>query len=522
MLQQELKPMPSSAYPRQQDAWPLLSMRGVGKRFPGVIALEGVNLALYRGEVHALCGENGAGKSTLMKILSGVCQPDEGEIVYKGQAYRFASSVEAEVAGIAMIHQELNLVPHLSVAENIFLAREPRKGWLFVDAARMRTEAMKLLRRLNLTLDPDTPVRSLSMAQQQMVEIAKALSLDAEVLIMDEPTSSLTESEASQLFRIIRELKRSGVAIVYISHRLDEFDQIVDRVTVMRDGRFVSTAPLASTGIDHIVADMVGRALEQQFPVRRSVPQADVLMAACALERAGVFGPLSFELRRGEILGFAGLMGAGRTEVARALFGADPATSGSIRMGDKDIVVSSPRDAIGHGIAYVSEDRKNQGLAIRMSVKDNLTLTDVGAVAGRFGLVDAGRENTVAQRYIDSLAIKTQSPYQMVKNLSGGNQQKIVIGKWLFRGARIIIFDEPTRGIDVGAKYAIYELMDRLAHDGVGVILISSELPEILGMTDRVAVFHEGAITGVLDTSSASQEDIMHLASASTHSKNPT
>ena len=492
----------------------LLELRGITKRFPGVVALDGVSFKLRQGEVHALCGENGAGKSTLMKILSGVYQPDGGEIVYKGAPVRFASSVDAERVGIAIIHQELNLVPHLSVAENIFLAREPRRG-LFVDRARLRTDTEALLARLKLDVDPAAQVKSLSMAQQQMVEIAKALSLKAEILIMDEPTSSLTESETVRLFEIINELKRDGVAIVYISHRLDEFQHIVDRVTVMRDGKFISSAPFAGLTIDRIVADMVGRSLDQQFPPRHSHPSDEVLLDVKGLARSGVFGPVSFTLRRGEILGFAGLMGAGRTETARAIFGADPVSAGSVSLHGRQLHIGSPIDAIRHGIAYLSEDRKSQGLAVRMSVAANLTLTGVDTLANRAGLIDFVREDEVAREYIRTLDIKTPWPGQLVKHLSGGNQQKIAIGKWLFRQSRIMIFDEPTRGIDVGAKYAIYELLDRLAAEGVGVILISSELPEIMGMTDRVAVFHEGRINGILDTRSTSQEEIMHLASAS-------
>ncbi len=500
----------------EQD--PLLALRGITKRFPGVVALDGVSFELRQGEVHALCGENGAGKSTLMKILSGVYQADAGDIIYQGKNVRFGSSVEAEAAGIAIIHQELNLIPHLSVAENIFLAREPRRG-PFVDAKRLHLQAGALLQRLKLNVATTAQVLSLSMAQQQMVEIAKALSLSARVLIMDEPTSSLTESETGQLFEIINELKRSGVAIVYISHRLDEFQHIVDRVTVMRDGRFVSSAAYAEVSIDGIVADMVGRALDQQFPEQQRVPDETALLSVTDLARKGVFGPVSFTLRRGEILGFAGLMGAGRTEVARAIFGADPINGGRIVLGEREITVRSPIDAIAHGIAYLSEDRKNQGLAIRMSVAANVTLTDVQGVASAAGMIDFSREEAVARQYIDSLDIRTPSSKQIVKNLSGGNQQKIAIAKWLYRQSRIMIFDEPTRGIDVGAKFAIYQLLDRLASQGIGVILISSELPEIMGMTDRVVVFHEGHVKGIVRTADTTQEDIMHLASNSAHGK---
>ncbi len=499
----------------------LLSVRGVTKRFPGVVALDGVHFDVFGGEVHALCGENGAGKSTLMKILSGVYQPDEGEIVHKGRPCRFASTVAAQDAGIAIIHQELNLVPHLSVAENIFLAREPRKG-LFIDQARMRADAGVLLARLGLEVAPDALVGTLSVAQRQMVEIAKALSLKAGLLIMDEPTSSLTESETEALFRIILELRRDGVGIVYISHRLDEFRHIVDRVTIMRDGRHIETAAFADTTIERIVAGMVGRPLGDAFPPRSCAPQEELLLSVSGLVRKGVFGPLGFNLRRGEILGFAGLMGAGRTEVARAVFGADPIDGGAIALGGREILVRSPAEAIGHGIAYLSEDRKSEGLAVRMSVAANLTLANMAGVANRFGFIDFDAEQAAAQQYIGALGIKTPSPAQLAQYLSGGNQQKIAIGKWLFRQSKIIFFDEPTRGIDVGAKLAIYQLLDRLAADGIGVVLISSELPEIMGMTDRVVVFHEGEITGVVNTKETSQEEIMHLASLSKTRKQGT
>jgi ribose transport system ATP-binding protein len=490
----------------------LLSVSGVTKRFPGVAALDGVSLALRQGEVHALCGENGAGKSTLLKILSGVQQADAGHIVYRGRPCRFSSTLEAQAAGIAIIHQELNLVPHLSVAENIFLAREPRKG-PFVDARKLRAGARVLLDRLGLAVDPDAPVRSLSLAQQQMVEIAKALSLDAQVLIMDEPTSSLTESETACLFGIIRQLRGQGVAIVYVSHRLDELRQVADRVTVLRDGKSISSMPFADTTIERIVAQMVGRELAETFPARTSRPDATQLLGVQGLARRDVFGPLGFALRRGEILGFAGLIGAGRTEVARAIFGADPLDAGTIVLGGQAITVRSPIDAIGHGIAYLSEDRKSEGLAIRMPVAANITLANMDAVAGRFGFIDFKAEQAVAQRYIAALGIKTASPAQVAQDLSGGNQQKLVIAKWLFRNSKVIFFDEPTRGIDVGARFAIYQLLDRLACEGIGVVLISSDLQEIMGMTDRVLVFREGQVTGVLDTAATSQEEIMQLAS---------
>ncbi|MCB5202570.1 sugar ABC transporter ATP-binding protein [Neorhizobium sp. T786] len=490
----------------------LLRLDGITKEFPGVRALSNVSFDLHRGEVHAVCGENGAGKSTLMKIISGVYQPTSGTIVYKGEQRHFASPLESESVGIAIIHQELNLIPHLSVAENIYLAREPRRG-LFVDRKKLRADAKRCLDRLGIEIDPATPVRTLSVAQSQMVEIAKALSLDAEVLIMDEPTSSLTEQETGILFKVIRDLKASGVGVIYISHRLDEMAEIVDRVTVLRDGQYVATDDFADTTVDAIVAKMVGRSLEEKFPERTSVPSQDILFSAAGLNRAGRFTDVSFTLKRGEILGFAGLMGAGRTEVARAIFGADPLDTGTITLHGETLTIRSPRDAIAAGLAYLSEDRKAQGLAVKMPVDANMTLANMEEVSNRFGFIDFAKHARVANEYVDLLNIRTPSIKQPVRLLSGGNQQKIIIGKWLFRKPKVMFFDEPTRGIDVGAKFAIYQIMDELAAQGIGVVLISSELPEILGMTDRVAVFHAGRITGILDTRSTDQEEIMRYAS---------
>jgi ribose transport system ATP-binding protein len=490
----------------------LLSLENISKDFPGVKALQGVSFNLRRHEVHAVCGENGAGKSTLMKIISGVYKPTSGRIIYKGIERNFFSSIEAEALGIAIIHQELNLVPHLTVAENIYLAREPRRGF-FVDRNALRSNAKRCLDRLGVAIDPDCPVRELSVAQCQMVEIAKALSLNAEVLIMDEPTSSLTEQETRLLFKVIFDLKTSGVGIVYISHRLDEMAEIVDRVTVLRDGRYVATDDFAATSVDEIVARMVGRPLEEKFPERTSRPSSDVMLSVEGLTRQGVFSDISFALRRGEILGFAGLIGAGRTEVARAIFGADPLDAGAITLEGRRLTIRSPRDAIAAGLAYLPEDRKAQGLAIRMPVAANITLANMEEISNRFGLIDFSKQAKVAKDYIDLLSIKTPSIKQPVRLLSGGNQQKIIIGKWLFRKSRVLFFDEPTRGIDIGAKFAVYQIMDQLAAKGIGIILISSELPEILGMTDRIAVFHHGRIAGVLETARTDQEEIMRCAS---------
>jgi len=497
----------------------LLRLEGITKEFPGVVALSDVDFDLRAGEVHAVCGENGAGKSTLMKIISGVYQATSGRILYKGSERHFSSPLESERAGIAIIHQELNLVPHLSIAENIYLAREPRHGFL-VDRKKLRADAKSCLDRLGIALDPNTLVRGLSVAQCQMVEIAKALSLDAEVLIMDEPTSSLTDQETVVLFKVIRDLKQAGVGIVYISHRLDEMVEVVDRVTVLRDGKYVSTNDFSETSVDEIVARMVGRSLEDKFPERTSRPTQEVIFSVKGLTRAGMFSDITFYLRRGEILGFAGLMGAGRTEVARAIFGADPYDAGEITFEGKTLAVKSPADAIEAGVAYLSEDRKSQGLAVRMSVAANMALTKMSGVSNRLGIIDFKQQTKVAKKFIELLNIRTPSENQVVKLLSGGNQQKIIIGKWLFRESRLLFFDEPTRGIDVGAKFAIYQIMDELASRGIGVILISSELPEILGMTDRVAVFHQGRITGVLETRNTDQEEIMRYASGPVRTHN--
>lgn len=504
----------SSAMKPSETASVLLKLDGVSKEFPGVKALSSVSFDLRAGEVHAVCGENGAGKSTLMKIISGVYQPNSGSITYKGAPVQFASTLESEAAGIAIIHQELNLVPHLSVAENIYLAREPRRGFL-VDRKKLIADTKRCLDRLGVNIDPNVQVRTLSVAQCQMVEIAKALSLDAYVLIMDEPTSSLTEQEAQLLFKVIRELKSQGTGIIYISHRLDEMQEIVDRVTVLRDGRYVSTDDFTDLTVDEIVARMVGRSLEEKFPEPTRQPADDVIFSVKGLTRRDSFQDISFSVRRGEILGFAGLMGAGRTEVARAIFGADPLDSGTIVLDDKEVAITDPRSAIEAGIAYLSEDRKTQGLAITLPVDANMVMARMQAVSNRFGVIDRKQVRDSSQHYVDLLSIKTPSLSQPVRLLSGGNQQKIIIGKWLFREPRVMFFDEPTRGIDVGAKFAIYQIMDELAARGIAVVLISSELPEVLGMTDRIAVFHGGRIAATLTTKDTNQEEIMHYASGS-------
>ncbi|MBB5701246.1 ribose transport system ATP-binding protein [Ochrobactrum daejeonense] len=504
----------SSAEKLPDTAHVLLKLENVSKEFPGVKALSAVSFDLRAGEVHAVCGENGAGKSTLMKIISGVYQPNSGRMTFKGEPVQFASTLQSEAAGIAIIHQELNLVPHLTVAENIYLAREPRRGFL-IDRKRLLNDARRCLDRLGVNIDPNVQVRTLSVAQCQMVEIAKALSLNATVLIMDEPTSSLTEQEAQLLFKVIRDLKSQGTGIIYISHRLDEMAEIVDRVTVLRDGRYISTDDFNDLTIDDIVARMVGRSLEDKFPEPTRQPTDEVVFSVSGLTRRDVFTNVSFDIRRGEILGFAGLMGAGRTEVARAVFGADPLDSGTIVLDGNALKITDPRSGIDAGIAYLSEDRKAQGLAVKMPVDANLMMARMQAVSSQFGVIDRKRHRDASQRYVDLLNIKTPSLGQPVRLLSGGNQQKIIIGKWLFREPRVMFFDEPTRGIDVGAKFAIYQIMDELAARGIAVVLISSELPEVLGMSDRIAVFQGGRITAMLTTRDTNQEEIMHYASGS-------
>ncbi|WP_068310328.1 sugar ABC transporter ATP-binding protein [Polycladidibacter hongkongensis] len=489
----------------------LLSMQGIYKSFAGVQALKDVKFSLKKGEVHALMGENGAGKSTLMKVLIGVHEADEGEIVYKGKPVKFESVLAAQEQGISMIFQELNLIPHLSVAENIFFAREPLKSGI-IDHKKMEADAAELLKVFDIDVKPTDIVNTLSVAKQQMVEIAKALSFDVEVLIMDEPTSALTEREIDKLFELVDKLKAKGVCIVYISHRMNELKRICDRITIFRDGTYVSDHVFSEISMDEIIAKMVGRSLDNHFPEKTAVISDDIVLKVENLGSDGVFDPVSFELRKGEILGVTGLVGAKRTEMARTLFGADPATSGRILIHGEDVCINCPADAISAGIAYLSEDRKLNGVAVKMSIRENTTMASMDKVSNGAGVISHGDEVAASNTYIKKMEIKTPTVEQLVNNLSGGNQQKVVIGKWLFRDAKVMIFDEPTRGIDVGAKYAIYQLLDELAANGVGVIMISSELPEVLGMSDRVLVMKEGEVTGLIDRAGTNQEEIMQYA----------
>ncbi|HEY0210534.1 sugar ABC transporter ATP-binding protein [Acerihabitans sp.] len=491
----------------------LLTMKHVTKRFPGVLALDNVNFDLHRGEVHALLGENGAGKSTLMKILSGVYSCDEGQIELDGRPVTITSPIQAGALGIAIIHQEFNLFPDLTVEQNIYIGREHHKRakWILDDVSQ-RQAVSGILRMLNLTIDPDKRISELTVAQQQMVEIAKALSVNAKILIMDEPTAALTESEIDSLFKVIELLKSQGVAIVYISHRLEELALIADRATVMRDGKYIATVDYTMVRIEQLIAMMVGRELGDIYPARAATPGADVVLGVRNLGRKGVLNNITFELRKGEILGFAGLMGAGRTEVARALFGADPIDCGEISLSGVEVKINSVHGAIALGIGYLTEDRKKDGLALGLSVGTNIMLSSYRHYANALGIIDEKRCHAESERLRRQLRIKTPSLEQLAVNLSGGNQQKIIIAKWLCKNSEILIFDEPTRGIDVGAKLEIYDLMNRLTAEGKSIIMISSELPEILGMCDRILVMRQGRITAELSAGQANQENIMKYA----------
>jgi ribose transport system ATP-binding protein len=491
----------------------LLSLTGVSKEFPGVKALNNVHFDLNKGEVHAIVGENGAGKSTLMKILSGIYKKDTGDIVYLGNNVNVKSPLEAQKLGISIIHQELNLMPDLTVAQNIFIGRESRrKGRLFLDDRKLNKAAKALLEELDLVLDPKQKVGELTIAKQQMVEIAKAVSYRGEVIIMDEPTSSLTPSETDALFKIIRALKASGKGVVYISHRLEELSKITDRITVIRDGEYVKTLNTPETSIPEVISLMVGRKVDQdQRPDVRAM-STEVVMKVEGISDLRLLKNVSFELRKGEILGFAGLMGAGRTELARALIGADPKTSGKIFLRGKEVKIKSPSDAVKSGIGYLSEDRKKYGLLLIQNVTFNVILSSIPSFSNKFGFLKTKPAGAITRDAIKQLSIRTPSENQYLKNLSGGNQQKVVISKWLTRDCDILIFDEPTRGIDVGAKDEIYKLLAKLASEGKSIIMISSELPEILRMSDRIAVMCEGQLTGIIENKDADQNKIMQLA----------
>ncbi len=491
----------------------LLLMEGIDKSFPGVHALNQCRFDLRSGEVHALVGENGAGKSTMMKVLAGIYPKDSGRILYKGKEVEVPNPKAAQLLGISMIHQELNLMNHLTVAQNIFIGREPRQRVNFMlDEKEINEKSRQLLEMMHLKLDPRTKVADLTVAKQQMVEIAKALSFNSEVLIMDEPTAALTDTEIAELFRIIRQLRDKGVGIIHISHRLEELKQISERITVMRDGRYIDTVQTQEVTIDRIISMMVGRTIYESAPELPEKPNQEVVLEVKNLNRGNVLKNINFNLKKGEILGFAGLMGAGRTEVARAIFGADPFDSGEVYVQGQKVQIKSPGDAVNHGIGYLSEDRKRYGLALGMDVETNMVLAAFKNFLGALGWVNQTKIRETATHYVNALKVKTPNLQQKVKNLSGGNQQKVVIGKWLTRDCNVLIFDEPTRGIDVGAKSEIYRLLNDLAQQGKSIIMISSELPEILRMSHRVIVMCEGRITGELNAGEATQERIMTYA----------
>ena len=493
-------------------------MRHIDKRFQGVHALKTCSLNLHAGEILALVGENGAGKSTMMKILTGIYTADEGEILYFGEKVRFKTPKDAQDAGISIVHQELNLMPHLTAAQNIFIGRESRG--LFLDEKMINRKSAELFARMNVHINPQEVVKNLTVGKQQIVEIAKALSYDAKIIIFDEPTATLTDAEIDTLFEIIRELREKDVGIIYISHRMDEIKRLTNRITVLRDGEFVGTRDTDKAGIDEIIQMMIGRAAyEEPKQVSTVPPGAPVVLKVEHLSSKDV-KDISFELHEGEILGFAGLMGAGRTEAARLIFGADERTGGSIYVKGKKVTIKSPNDAVKHGIGYLSEDRKRFGLAVGMSVADNAVLASLDRyVRGLF--VHDAKVREISEEYVGKINVKTPSINQQIKKLSGGNQQKVVIAKWLIRNCDILIFDEPTRGIDVGAKSEIYKLMNTLTQNGKSIIMISSELPELLRMSDRIFVMCEGSHTGTLSIEEADQHSIMKLATLNSSLSRP-
>ena len=492
----------------------ILTMKGIDKSFPGVHALDHVDLEIRKGEVLALMGENGAGKSTLMKVLTGIYKKDSGTITYEGKEVEFANTREAQDAGVVIVHQELNMLGHLTVAQNLFIGREFMNG-VKIDDKKMNEEAKKLFDKLNVDIDPTETMSNLTVGKQQMCEIAKAVSFDAKVIIFDEPSAALTETEIEAMFEIIRDLKKRDIAMVYISHRMDEIKVITDRVTVMRDGTYVGTIITKDSTKEDIINMMVGRVIYEDPKTHSMVaPDAPVVLKVENLNAGKMVQNVSFELHKGEILGFSGLMGAGRTETARALFGADKKDSGDVYINGKKVEINSPEDAVKNGIGYLSEDRKRYGCVVGKTVAENTTMASLeNFMSGLF--INKKKEEESAWKYVDALKTKTPTVDTEVVNLSGGNQQKVVIAKWLVRDCEILIFDEPTRGIDVGAKSEIYTLMNELVAQGKSIIMISSEMTEVLRMSDRIIIMCEGKVTGNIDISEATQENIMNKATRS-------
>ncbi|MBD9641044.1 sugar ABC transporter ATP-binding protein [Ensifer sp. ENS07] len=491
----------------------LLSAEGIRKEFPGVVALDDVEFKLKRGTVHALMGENGAGKSTLMKILAGIYTPDKGDVKLKGAEIRLKSPLDALENGIAMIHQELNLMPFMTVAENIWIRREPKNRFGFVDHGEMKRITALLFDRLKIKIDPEIEVRHLSVANRQMVEIAKAVSYESDVLIMDEPTSALTEREVAHLFEIIRDLREQGIGIVYITHKMNELFEIADEFSVFRDGKFIGTHASSDVTRDDIIRMMVGREITQMFP-KEEVPIGDVVLSVKNLALDGVFRDVSFDVRAGEILGIAGLVGSGRSNVAETLFGVTPASSGTISIDGKTLSIDSPNTAIRNRMAFLTEDRKDTGCLLILDILENMQIAVLQDRFVKGGFVTEKQVTAACEEMSRKLRVKTPNLQERIENLSGGNQQKVLIGRWLLTNPRILILDEPTRGIDVGAKAEIHRLVTELARNGVAVIMISSEMPEVLGMSDRIMVMHEGRVTGFLDRAEATQIKVMELAAS--------
>ena len=488
----------------------LLRLTNISKSFAGVHALRGIQLELQAGEVHALLGENGAGKSTLVKVITGVHQPDTGEIYLNGRRLHLTDPREAAALGISAIYQELSIFPDLDIAENIFVGRQPTRAGGLVDWRKMYGEARVLLDSLGVQLNLKTKARYLSIAQQQMVEIARALSVNARILIMDEPTSALTLNEVAELFEIVRRLRAKGTAILFISHRLEELYEIADRVTVLRDGAYVDTRPMDGVTPEDLIRMMVGRTVSELFP-KKIVAQGDVVLRVKNLSRQGAFADVSFELHQGEILGLAGLIGAGRTEVSQALFGIAPADAGTIEIEGRPVRITSPQAAMKYGLALVPEDRQHHGLVLPMDLADNVMLPRLSRFTKR-GWLAAKQARQAAHDAATQLEVKATTVWQKARELSGGNQQKVVLAKWLSTKPRILILDEPTRGIDVGTKAAVHRLMSELAGQGIAILMISSELPEVLGMSDRILVMHDGRVTGLFDRAEATQEKIITAA----------
>jgi inositol transport system ATP-binding protein len=494
-----------------QEFEDLLVVEGIRKEFPGVVALDDVSFRLRRGTVHALMGENGAGKSTLMKIIAGIYTPDRGVIRFRDEPVTLDSPLAALEHGIAMIHQELNLMPYMTVAENIWIRREPKSHFGLIDHAQMTQKTLALFERLRIDIDPEAEVRDLSVAARQMVEIAKAVSYDSEVLIMDEATSALTETEVEHLFEIIRDLRAHGIGIVYITHKMNELFEIADEFSVFRDGKFVGTHASTDVTRDDIIKMMVGREITEMFP-KEDVPIGTPLLEVRDLALDGVFQNINFTVHRGEILGIAGLVGSGRSNLAEALFGVTPATAGQIRIDGQDVTIESPKQAMDLGMAFLTEDRKESGCFLLLDVLENMQMAVLQSSHVTMGFVDQATVNERCEEMKGLLRVKTPSLREKIENLSGGNQQKVLIARWLLTEPSILILDEPTRGIDVGAKAEIHRLISRLTGQGVAVIMISSELPEVLGMSDRIMVMHEGHQTGILNRDEADQVRIMELA----------